>query len=191
MKRILIYGGSSLISIELIKIYFDKNYEFVIFCRSKENFISRIAKLDLDIKKFIIYETNLIDLDKNLKIISELKNSLKGIIWVAGETGNAYEEFENTQLAKKNIEVNFLNPALILCRLISKLNLNEEPFVAVITSVAGLRGRQKNFFYGSAKSAMISFLSGLRQKFSGKINILTIVPGYMRTEKYNLEAPKF
>ena len=107
MKRILIYGGSSLISIELIKIYFDKNYEFVIFCRSKENFISRIAKLDLDIKKFIIYETNLIDLDKNLKIISELKNSLKGIIWVAGETGNAYEEFENTQLAKRILKLIF------------------------------------------------------------------------------------
>ena len=34
------------------------------------------------------------------------------------------------------------------------------------------REREKNIFYGSAKSALISFLSGLRQKFNGKLNIL-------------------
>ena len=38
---------------------------------------------------------------------------------------------------------------------------------------------------------MISFLSGLRQKFYGQISILTIIPGYMSTEKFHLNTPNF
>ena len=38
---------------------------------------------------------------------------------------------------------------------------------------------------------MISYLSGLRQKFNGEFNILTVIPGYIRTEKFKINAPKF
>ena len=189
-KKILIYGGSSLISLELIKIYSNEECEFIIFCRDKNNFIKRLNKLDLTANKFKIYEVDLMELEKNLKIISEIESELDGVIWVAGETGDAIVEFQNTNLAKKSIDINFLNPILIISKLVLKIKQNENSFVAVITSVAGLRGRQKNFFYGSANSGMISFLSGLRQKFSGKINVLTVIPGYMRTEKFNIDAPR-
>ena len=191
MKKILIYGGTSLISLELIKIYLKYNYEFIIFTRNKDNFKSRVRKFGLDEKKFELFEVDLSNLEENLKLISGIKKNIQGILWIAGETGNALSEFQDLNLAKKNIEVNFLHPALIICKLISKLNTDQENFIAVVTSVAGLRGRKKNFFYGSAKSAMISFLSGLRQKFSGQINILTIIPGYMSTEKFDLNASKF
>ena len=68
--------------------------------------------------------------------------------------------------------------------------LDGSSYIAVITSVAGLRGRSKNIFYGSAKSALISYLSGIRQRFNGKINVTTVIPGYIRTAKFNLSAPK-
>ncbi len=191
MKKILIYGGTSLLSLELIKIYLKQSYEFIVFTRDEENFKSRVRKLGLDEKKFEIYEADLSNLEENFKFISGIKKNIQGILWIAGETGNAVSEFQDPVLAKKNIEVNFLHPTLIICKLISKLNTDQENFIAVVTSVAGLRGRKKNFFYGSAKSGMISFLSGLRQKFSGQINILTIIPGYMSTEKFDLNASKF
>ena len=38
---------------------------------------------------------------------------------------------------------------------------------------------------------MISYLSGLRQKFNGEFNILTVILGYIRTEKFKINAPKF
>ena len=191
MKKILIYGGTSLLSLELIKIYLKQSYEFIVFTRDEENFKSRVRKLGLDEKKFELYEVDLSNLEENFKLISGIKKNIQGILWIAGETGNAVSEFQDPVLAKKNIEVNFLHPTLIICKLISKLNTDQENFIAVVTSVAGLRGRKKNFFYGSAKSGMISFLSGLRQKFSGQINILTIIPGYMSTEKFDLNASKF
>ena len=67
-------------------------------------------------------------------------------------------------------------------------------FIVALSSVAGLRGRAKQLFYSSAKSALITYMSGLRQKFDKKINIITVVPGYIRTntfEKGNWKAPSF
>ena len=55
-----------------------------------------------------------------------------------------------------------------------KIIPNDNSFIAVLTSVAGIRGRGKRLFYSSAKSGMNVYLSGLRQKiFDKKINVLT------------------
>lgn len=54
--------------------------------------------------------------------------------------------------------------------------------LAVISSVAGDRGRASNALYGSAKSAVTAFTSGLRQTLSGSgVNVLTIKPGFVDT----------
>ena len=66
-------------------------------------------------------------------------------------------------------------------------------FVAVFTSVAGLRGRKKLMYYSSSKSGLITFLSALRQKlFKDNILVTTIIPGYMNTKPFRdlkLKAP--
>jgi len=66
--------------------------------------------------------------------------------------------------------------ALLAQRLQAKATL------AVISSVAGDRGRASNYLYGSAKAAVSSFLSGLRQRLnSSGVNVLTIKPGFVDT----------
>ena len=54
--------------------------------------------------------------------------------------------------------------------------------LAVISSVAGDRGRASNYLYGSAKAAVTAFASGLRQKLRDRgVNVLTIKPGFVDT----------
>jgi len=54
--------------------------------------------------------------------------------------------------------------------------------LAVISSVAGDRGRASNYLYGSAKAAVSAYLSGLGQDLRPKgINVLTIKPGFVDT----------
>ena len=54
--------------------------------------------------------------------------------------------------------------------------------LAVISSVAGDRGRASNYLYGSAKAAVSTFLSGLRQRLRPiGIHVLTIKPGFVDT----------
>ena len=56
-----------------------------------------------------------------------------------------------------------------------KVNLNRSFSIIGISSVAGDRGRAKNYLYGSAKSGFTQYLSGLRQKFNGtNLDVITI-----------------
>ena len=54
--------------------------------------------------------------------------------------------------------------------------------IAVITSIAGDRGRRSNYVYGSAKSLLSSFLQGLRLRLEpAGVRVLNIKPGFVRT----------
>lgn len=57
-----------------------------------------------------------------------------------------------------------------------------KPCIAVISSVAGDRGRGSNHYYGAAKGAVTIFLQGLRNRlFKSGINVVTIKPGFVDT----------
>lgn len=54
--------------------------------------------------------------------------------------------------------------------------------IAVISSVAGDRGRQSNYVYGSAKALVSAFASGLRQRLAKKgVHVITVKPGFVDT----------
>ena len=61
-----------------------------------------------------------------------------------------------------------------------------------ISSVAGNRGRQSNYIYGSAKAALTAYLSGLRNKmYHHKVHVLTVLPGFVNTKMTeHLKLPK-
>jgi hypothetical protein len=55
--------------------------------------------------------------------------------------------------------------------------------IAVIGSVAGDRGRASNYLYGSAKSAVHAFASGLRAQLrAAGVHVVTIKPGFVATK---------
>ena len=54
--------------------------------------------------------------------------------------------------------------------------------IAVVSSVAGDRGRKSNYVYGTAKAAVSVFLQGLRNRLSSVgVSVVTIKPGYVAT----------
>ena len=190
INKIIIYGGSSLISKYLFFEFYKEDYEFVVFCRDKKKVIINIESLNLDISRFTIHSLDLENLDDNFKIIDKLGSEIKGIIWVAGYIGDPNKEIVNSELLRKNYYINLINPILFINYLIPKLS--DDSFISIITSVAGVRGRSKRLFYGSAKAGLINYLSGLRQFYYKKsIFINTVIPGYISTERFNIKAPKF
>ena len=51
-----------------------------------------------------------------------------------------------------------------------------------ISSVAGDRGRQSNYFYGAAKGGLSTFLGGLRNRlFRRGVHVVTVKPGFVDT----------
>lgn len=86
------------------------------------------------------------------------------------------------------IDANFTSAAVILSAAAAHLEApagkDGQPagFLAVISSVAGDRGRPSNFTYGSAKAGLTAFASGLRGRLHGKgIAVLTVKPGFVDT----------
>lgn len=52
--------------------------------------------------------------------------------------------------------------------------------IAVISSVAGDRGRGSNHVYGAAKAGLTAFCSGLRARMAGRrVHIVTVKPGFI------------
>ena len=189
---VIIYGGSSLISKKLLEILSKDFNQFIIFCRKKNIVQQYISEKKLDNLEIKIFEVDLLDLETNLSIIEKLENNICGLIWISGITGNPDEEYLDSKKCETNFRVNFLNPVLLINKIVPKMKTGKKSFIAVFTSVAGLRGRSKRLFYSSAKSALITYLSGLRQKLNREqIHILTVIPGYMRTKPFNIKAPSF
>ena len=178
-NEIFIHGGSSLITKELINLLYYRFDKFYIFSRNINLTKSNLEKY---MDKIILFENSLDNINQTFIDLKKLPNTINSVLWVSGYTGNALDEFNSTALCKKNIEVNFTNIVLSINYILNnKFKVEQSSFVCVLTSVAGMRGRNFNLFYGSAKAALISYLSGLRQKFYKKINVITVIPGYMST----------
>ena len=191
-NNIIIYGGSSLLSKELLKILSKDFNQFIIFCREKSIIQQYIYEMKLEHLKIKIFEADLLDLETNFSIIEKLENNISGLIWISGFTGNPEEEYLDSKKCEINLRINFLNPILLINKIVPKIKTGKKSFIAVFASVAGLRGRSKRLFYSSAKSALIAYLSGLRQKLNKEqINVVTVIPGYMRTKPFNIKAPSF
>ena len=194
-KHIIIYGGSSLISRELFKILAQEYNQFTIFCRKRNIVEEYINEAKTENLKINIYEVDLLNLEKNFSFIEKLENNISGLIWVSGLNGNPDEELLDPIKCETLIRINFLNPVLFINKIVPKMETEKNSFIVVLTSVAGLRGRSKQLFYSSAKSGFITYLSGLRQKlFTKKINVITVIPGFMKTKAFEAggwKAPFF
>jgi len=191
IKNILIHGGSSILSKYLVKFYYENTNRFYIFSRNISKTKKNILFRKYSKKKFIFYKSNLNNLKQTIKKIKSLHVFFDGIFWITGHIGNPSLEFKNIKQCKKNFNINFINTVISINLLSKKIKKNSESFICVFTSVAGLRGRKKRLFYCAAKSGLISYLSGLRQYYYKKINVVTVIPGYMKTNNFNIKAPKF
>jgi hypothetical protein len=88
----------------------------------------------------------------------------------------------SVELTLQELNTNALSVVALLTRIANRMAQRGAGSIAVISSVAGDRGRGSNYVYGSAKALVTAFLSGLRQRL-GKcgVNVVTIKPGFVDT----------
>src|SRR5262249_5371450 len=85
--------------------------------------------------------------------------------------------------AEAALKLNFISPALLANLLAERFEAARAGTIAVITSVAGDRGRQSNYGYGAAKGGLQTFLEGLRHRLhKAGVNVLDIRPGFVATK---------
>ena len=88
-------------------------------------------------------------------VYNKIKQVPAGIISLVGETHQV--EKINEKKLLNIININFTYLINFLSFFLNDFEKKNEGFVICVSSVAGLRGRGKNFIYGSAKAALITF----------------------------------
>ena len=92
---------------------------------------------------------------------------------------------------KTVIDSNFTGIVSILNIFANYFEEKEDGFIVAVSSVAGDRGRKSNYTYGSAKAALTTYLSGLRNRLASKnVHVMTVKPGFVDTKMTkNLDLP--
>lgn len=115
-----------------------------------------------------------------------------GVVTVFGYLGDNLTGFQDFEEAEKIIDVNYKGAVSILNIVAVDFQKKGKGFIAGISSVAGDRGRQSNFLYGSAKAGFTAYLSGLRNLLSKSgVQVLTVKPGFVNTQMTKgMDLPK-
>ncbi|MCP4745380.1 MAG: SDR family oxidoreductase [Desulfobacteraceae bacterium] len=105
------------------------------------------------------------------------------------------EECQNDQgKAKRTFDVNLISACSLLELAAAYFTKNGSGTIAVISSVAGDRGRASNYIYGASKAGLTAYTSGLRNRLCKKgVHVITIKPGFVDTPMtkglINLNSP--
>jgi short-subunit dehydrogenase len=125
-----------------------------------------------------------LDLEKKVDY-AKLDNINSGLLFCAsGFLGLGTEDglYDNKN-TERIIEINYSKLVPVLNFFAQKMESERNGTMIVLSSVAGERGRQSNFIYGSAKAGLTAYLSGLRNYLFGKkVHVLTVKPGFMKTK---------
>lgn len=105
------------------------------------------------------------------------------VVCAVGLLGDQDADVQDPAATRRIIDTNFSGPAHVLELAAQRLSaIDGVTAIVGIGSVAGDRGRAKNYLYGAAKAGFGEYLSGLRQKYSqSNLHILTVKPGFVAT----------
>ena len=99
-----------------------------------------------------------------------------------GEMPSQEDMNRDPALLSRMIEANYSGPLALLQGLAPEFEKQLGGHIVVIGSVAGDRGRRKNFLYGSTKSGLATYAEGLRSRlFASKASVTLVKPGIIDT----------
>ncbi len=185
-RKILVLGATSGIAEATCRIWAAQGARLFLVARNAEKLAAVAA--DLRTRGASYVDTAIADLDdtdKHPALLAHAVNSLTGLdvayltYGILGDQAKAEQDF-NT--AAQIIYTNFMAPVSLLTWLANFCVQRHAGTLAVISSVAGERGRKSNYLYGSSKAGLSAFLDGLRNRVDREgVTVLTIKPGPVKT----------
>ncbi|HCT26919.1 SDR family oxidoreductase [Stenotrophomonas sepilia] len=184
MQKILIIGATSAIAESVARLYAARAAALYLVGRSAGK-LDAIAA-DLRVRGAQHVHTGVLDVNDVAAHGALLDNAwaaLGGIDTVLIAHGTLPDQAAcdaSVDLSLREFATNGTSTIALAAALAQRLQSGAS--LAVISSVAGDRGRASNYLYGSAKAAVTAYLSGLGQRLRpAGINVLVIKPGFVDT----------
>jgi len=186
MKKILIIGATSTIATACARLWAVQGAEMFLVGRNQ----LKLEQTAADMKargagEVTTYVMNFSDFDAHQKMIDSCLSALKQIDigFIAHGTLPDQQVCEHdVNKAVEEFTINGISVIAILTKLANQFEVQRCGTLAVISSVAGDRGRPTNYLYGAAKGAVSIFCEGLRARlFKVGVHVMTIKPGFVDT----------
>jgi short-subunit dehydrogenase len=185
-KKILVLGATSGIAEATCRIWAAQGAQLFLIARNAEKLAAVAADLKTRGASYVgTAVADLDDTDKHAELLSHAVNSLTGMdvaylaYGILGDQPRAEQEFDH---AAQILHSNFVAPVSLLTWLANFCVQRRAGVLAVLSSVAGDRGRKSNYVYGASKAGLSAFLAGLRNRIDREgVTVLTIKPGPVKT----------
>lgn len=185
MQKILIIGATSAIATASARLWAERGATFFLVGRTSKK-LNQVAD-DLSARGATVH-THVLDLnhfDQHKAMLDTCYAALGQVDIALIAHGTLPDQKaceQDAQLAVHEFNNNGLSIIALLTDLANRIEVQKSGCIAVISSVAGDRGRPSNYLYGAAKGAVTDFCSGLRGRlFKSGVQVLTIKPGFVDT----------
>ena len=186
MRHILIVGATSAIAEATARRFAQEGDRLYLVARNPE----RLAAVASDLKtrgatqvETMVLDAN--DTTKHSELITQAETTMGGLdtILVAHGTLSDQKACESSfDETLKELQTNCLSVISLLTHVANRFEAQKHGIIVVISSVAGDRGRQSNYVYGTAKAAVSTFLQGLRNRlYHSHVHVITVKPGFVDT----------
>ncbi len=185
-RKILVLGATSGIAEATCRIWATQGATLFLIGRNQGRLEAVAADLRTrgagEVKTAV---ADLDDTDKHPALLTHAIDSLAGldIAYLAhGILGAQFDAEQNFDSAAQILHTNLMAPVSLLTWLANYCVERRAGSIAVLSSVAGDRGRKSNYVYGSSKAGLSAFLGGLRNRVDREgVHVLVIKPGPIRT----------
>jgi decaprenylphospho-beta-D-erythro-pentofuranosid-2-ulose 2-reductase len=186
VEKIIVLGATSEIAQQVQRILAHQQIKMLLVARSADRLQSVASDLRVRGARHVIeYTADLADVSQHPQLLTFVSEHFRDFDCVLLAYGSMHAQEKcrhSVELSLHEWETNFVSAAALLTLFAEVLEQRGAGSIAVITSVAGDRGRSSNYVYGAAKGALNIFLQGLRGRlYHSKVRVLTIKPGPVRT----------
>jgi hypothetical protein len=186
MRRALIVGATSAIAQATARILAARGDRIFLAARSPERL--EMVRQDLAVRGAGSVDVMALDANdraRHAELLARAEQAMGGLDLLLVAHGvlsdqKACEASVERMLA--DVETNALGVLALLTLAADGFEARRGGTIAVISSVAGDRGRASNYVYGAAKGMVSLFLQGLRNRLAAAgVQVLTIKPGFVDT----------
>ncbi len=180
-RNVLVLGATSSVATDLCRLLAARGDRLTLVARNGE----KLARIAGDLGASAV-RTAALDFTHHERLAEVMRSLLTEtafdlVVVAHGELGDQRASERDLAEFERALAVNFTSVVAALLPVIDDFERRRTGHIAVISSVAGLRGRPRNYTYGAAKGALLLYLQGVRSRLYPSVTVTTILLGPVDT----------